>query len=59
MELLAIILTFFFQSVGIPPCPTEDSSNCYWVESEYTGQGNGVGRWFIDIDGQVYYLTHR
>lgn len=34
------------------PCPTEDSTNCYWDASV---QGNGEGRSFVDIDGTLYY----
>jgi hypothetical protein len=35
----------------VPPCPTEDSANCYWDAT----RGNGTGRSFVDIDGTVYY----
>lgn len=31
----------------LPPCPTEDSSYCYWDASE---RGNGLGRDFIALD---------
>lgn len=44
IALLALIL---------PPCPTEDSSQCYWNAAE---QGNGTGASFIDIGGTAYLL---
>lgn len=28
----------------LPPCPTEDSTHCYWDSSE---RGNGIGQDFI------------
>lgn len=37
---------------GLPPCATEDSTNCYW---DADTMGNGEGLSFIDIDGTVYY----
>lgn len=36
----------------LPPCPTEDSDNCYWDAAH---QGNGQGRSFTVIDGEVSY----
>jgi hypothetical protein len=36
----------------VPPCAEEDSTNCYW---DAASRGNGVGRSFVDIDGEVYY----
>jgi hypothetical protein len=36
----------------LPECPTEDSANCYWDASI---RGNGQGRSFVDIDGEVHY----
>lgn len=35
----------------LEPCPTEDSSDCYW-----DGGANGEGRAFIDLGGVPYYL---
>lgn len=35
----------------VPPCPTEDSADCYWDAS----RGNGTGRSFVDIGGVTYY----
>lgn len=35
----------------LPPCPTEDSSNCYFDAST---RGDGVGRSFIDWHGTTY-----
>lgn len=37
--------------VTIPPCPTEDSDNCYWMADT---RGNGKGTSFVTIDGIVY-----
>lgn len=38
----------------LPPCPTEDSTNCYW---DATVQGNGLGQSFVDINGTAHYVT--
>lgn len=38
---------------NLPPCPTEDSDNCYWDATE---RGNGEGRSFYVVDGEVTYL---
>lgn len=37
--------------VSLPPCPTEDSRNCYWDATE---RGNGRGKSFYDVDGTAY-----
>lgn len=37
---------------SLPPCLTEDSDNCYWDSATH---GNGQGRSFYVIDGQVTY----
>lgn len=37
----------------LPPCPTEDSDQCYWNAVEH---GNGQGTSFIAVDGRVTYL---
>lgn len=34
------------------PCPTEDSTNCYWDAAQH---GNGSGVSFVDVDGVTYY----
>jgi hypothetical protein len=34
----------------LPPCPTEDSDNCYWDGSVH---GNGEGRSFTVVNGIV------
>lgn len=34
-------------------CATEDSTNCVW---DADTQGNGQGRSFYDIDGEVTYV---
>lgn len=36
----------------LPPCPTEDSDNCYW-----NGGSNGQGHRFISVNGEVIYLS--
>lgn len=38
-----------------PPCPTEDSVECYW---DAATRGNGEGLSYIALaDGAVYYLV--
>ena len=37
----------------LPTCPTEDSDNCVWHADQ---SGNGEGRSFYVLDGQVTYL---
>ncbi len=37
----------------LPPCLTEDSANCYW---DAKSRGNGRGRSFVDIGGNVVFL---
>lgn len=37
----------------LPACPTEDSDGCYWDAST---RGNGTGRSWVAIDGEVWYL---
>lgn len=32
----------------LPPCPTEDSTNCFW---DATVNGNGMGQSFFEYDG--------
>jgi hypothetical protein len=39
-------------NIVIPPCPTEDSENCYWDAAQ---RGNGIGTSFIRFDGVTYY----
>ena len=36
----------------LPPCPTEDSANCYW---DADTQGDWTGTDFVDLDGTAYY----
>lgn len=52
--LVAVVSSLMLQPPvpDLPPCPTEDSSNCYW---DATVQGDGNGMSFIDIDGTAYY----
>lgn len=54
-KILVLILATFSLAgcVVLPPCAEEDSQNCYWDASE---RGNGIGRDFIDINGQVIYI---
>lgn len=57
--LVAQVLTFtgiFFMIVNhnpayLPPCPTEDSMNCFW---DATLQGNHQGQSFVDILGWTF-----
>lgn len=39
--------------LGLPLCPTEDSSQCVWV-AEIQGNGDGIS--FVDLDGELYRL---
>jgi hypothetical protein len=43
VSLLAILLGLL---LGLPACPTEDSTNCYWAAGY---QGNGEGTSFISL----------
>lgn len=36
----------------LPPCPTEDATNCHWDAAH---QGNGHGRSFDSIQGRITY----
>jgi hypothetical protein len=36
----------------LPPCPTEDSDNCYWDAAR---MGNKQGTSFITLNGVTYY----
>lgn len=42
-------------TIILPPCPTEDSNNCYW---DAQSRGNGQGTSFVVIDGVVYYPNY-
>ena len=35
-------------SIPLPPCPTEDSTDCWW---DATVHGNGLGHSFVNYDG--------
>ena len=37
----------------LPECATEDSDNCVWLAED---RGNGEGRSFYVVDGEVTYL---
>lgn len=51
--LFALTLFMFFEpKTPLPPCPTEDSTNCIW---DATTSGNGGGTSFVDINGTTYY----
>ena len=39
-------------TLSLPPCPTEDSSDCYWDAAK---MGNGQGVSFVNINGVSYY----
>lgn len=47
----AILLGFLLAI--LPPCATEDSSNCVW---DAQSMGNGTGNSFVDLDGTTYDL---
>ena len=40
------------ETIILTPCPTEDSTGCYWDASI---RGNKVGQSFVNINGNVYY----
>lgn len=40
------------QGEPLPPCPTEDSDDCYW---DAPSMGNGSGRSFVTVDGTTTY----
>lgn len=40
--------------IELAPCATEDSDNCWWDAAR---DGNGTGRSFVVIDGEISYLT--
>lgn len=40
------------ETYSLPPCPSEDSSNCYW---DATTRGNGQGTSFVNLNGVTYY----
>lgn len=44
----SLIMTPAEGTMTLPPCATEDSTNCYWDAAH---QGNGLGQSFIDWDG--------
>ena len=39
----------------LTPCPTEDSTNCFW---DANAQGNGQGQSFFDFNGELTMLGH-
>lgn len=39
--------------LDLPPCPTEDSDNCYW-DADVRGNGQGIS--FTVRNGNVYYV---
>ena len=41
--------------VILPPCPTEDSDNCFWDSRQ---RGNGIGESFYVLDGVVTFYYH-
>lgn len=48
---LPAVFTHKGQQVTLPPCPTEDSNNCYWDAGE---RGDGYGQSFYVIDDKVF-----
>lgn len=43
-------------SPTLPPCPTEDSDNCYW---DAQTMGNGEGQSFVTQDGETTYVDEQ
>jgi len=39
----------------LAPCPTEDSTNCFW---DAPNVGNGLGTGFVDINGVLFPLVN-
>lgn len=39
----------------LPPCPTEDSDDCYWDAAR---MGNGQGTSFVSLQGITYRATN-
>lgn len=48
-----MLILILIALVGLPPCPTEDSANCYW---DAQTMGNGHGSSFIDLGGYLIRL---
>lgn len=48
---MSIKIFLMLITLGMPPCITEDSENCYW---DATTMGNGVGTSFVNIDGEWF-----
>lgn len=49
---ISMTLVISLVDPGLPPCGTEDSSNCIWDAEKY---GNGEGKSFIEYEGSIYY----
>jgi hypothetical protein len=45
---MSALMAFFLMLM--PPCPTEDSTDCGWNAQQ---QGNGVGTSFVSIDDRL------
>ena len=41
---------FLLLSLALPPCATEDSTNCHW-DAQTRGNGQGVS--FVDLGGML------
>lgn len=61
--MLSLVWYVVFAALGVgdpttplPHCPTEDSVNCVWYADV---QGNGHGQSFVNLDGEVIYITGR
>lgn len=52
IALAAVALAVMAVSI-LPPCPTEDSTNCIWDASK---RGNGQGQSFVGIGGTVIFI---
>jgi hypothetical protein len=45
-----LFAAFMMLLATLPPCPTEDSANCYW---DAQTRSNGKGISFIDLGGYL------
>lgn len=52
--LLAIIAFMALAVIGLEPCPTEDSTLCYW-DSASRGNGKGISFIAITEDFRISY----
>lgn len=48
-----VVVCFAEDLANLPPCQTEDGDNCHW---DAAARGNGEGRSFNAVGGQLFYL---